>query len=129
MKITKHETLEQVQAKPRNERQPANGYFNGCETLHVELEPDKMQTIACRLPDGKFVTFAFVPSPSSPNGFECVDIHATIQPNGMNGETPIYKHHALGFNPGSTTFDTRKIEGKDISLLALLLAPRHYTKN
>lgn len=112
-----------------------NGEFNNCEHLFVEIEPGECQTISCKLPNGKFVTFGFVPS-SQPNEFECVDLHHTISPEPhwqeMRAEQceKQYPIHVVGFGYGGSVFDSRnpKHGGKPPLLATILLRSDYYLK-
>lgn len=104
------------------------GEFNNCQHLFLELTPNAYQTISCRLPSGKHVTFAFVPSKEDPNGFECVDIHSTVGKHWTDTTTlgrNHYQQHAIGFGKLSDPFDTRKMKQAP-SLITLLLAASHH---
>ncbi len=104
------------------------GEFNNCEHLFLQIEPGKCQTISCRLPNGKFVTFAFVKGPDGSEEMECVDIHTTSGQHWKDNETlgkNHYQQHLVGFSKGRDTFDTRKIKEKT-SLATLLLNSDYY---
>jgi hypothetical protein len=109
-----------------------NGDFNAGEHLHVEIEPGKNQTISCLLPNGKFVTFAFLPSRKGENEMECVDIHTTVgkpflrDPEREEGALA-YPQQLIGFCYGSDMFDTRRFS-KHTTLATLLLHKNHYNK-
>lgn len=103
------------------------GYFNRCEHLFVELTPGKYQTISIRLPNGKHVTFGFVPG-TTPEDFECVDIHSTVGAHWKDASTvgeDHYEQKLVGFAKGGNTFDTRKL-ARQTSLATLLLGKRHH---
>jgi hypothetical protein len=101
------------------------GEFNNCEHLFLQIEPGKWQTISCRLPNGKFVTFAFVPTATEE--IECVDIHTTagVRFKNRNGDFS-HQQNVIGFRCGSNSFDTRRIE-PHTSLITLLLHSNHNT--
>ena len=105
------------------------GEFNNCEHLFVEMAQGEHQTISCKLPNGVFVTFAFVPN--SDGSFECVDLHTTVQKTtlmkfGVKVEQPTaYVQQLIGFNRGSNSFDTRRMKSKTL-LATLLLHKSHY---
>lgn len=104
------------------------GEFNNCEHLFVQMEKGKYQTISCRLPNGKFVTFAFVPGEGEE--FECVDIHSTVgkrfQYKPADDKKDIhFVQHAIGFSRNGNTFDTRN-EVKPTGLITLLLNKTHH---
>jgi hypothetical protein len=104
----------------------ASGDFNRCEHLRLEVEAGKWQTISCKLPNGKFVTFAFVPGKG--NEIECVDLHTTVgtpMPRPDNDERTFFPQQLIGFALGTDTFDTRKGK-KTTSLATLLLGSQHY---
>lgn len=105
---------------------PAN--FNGGEHLRVEIEEGANQTISCKLPNGKFVTFAFCPS-STPGEMECVDIHTNsgpAVPRAKGDGGPVgFLQHLVGFTYGSNTFATKQLP-KPTTLATLLLSARHY---
>lgn len=97
-----------------------NGEFNACEHTFLECEPEKYQTISVKLPNGKFVSFAFIPA--SENEMECVDIHTTAgnEITDKNGDRK-YIHHAIGFAPqGRNSFDTRRLNDGTLFLTVLL---------
>lgn len=102
------------------------GHFNRCEHTFLQCEPGRWQTLSVALPNGKVVTFSFVPG--NGNEMECVDIHATVgkpfkyQP--ANAEVH-YVQHAIGFSGNGDTFDTRQIK-RPTSLITLLLAHHHH---
>jgi hypothetical protein len=104
------------------------GEFNNGEHLFVQLERGKNQTVSCRLPNGAFVTFAFVPGDGEE--FECVDIHSTVgkrfyyKPTDEKSDVH-YRQHAIGFSRNGDTFDTRKAN-KPTGLLTLLLNKTHH---
>lgn len=110
------------------------GEFNNCEHLFVQLEPQEMATISVRLPNGKFVTFSFIPAAGE--DFECVDIHATVGKHWKDDTTlgkDKWSHHLIGFTPGGgTTFDSRAEQPnptcstKPTTLATLLLGPGYY---
>lgn len=101
-------------------------HFNGGEHLFVDIAAGTHQTISCLLPNGKFVTFAFVPGDG--NEIECVDIHSTVgQPYKYKptDDDTHYTQHAIGFSRNGDTFDTRKA-GKPTGLITLLLNSSHH---
>lgn len=103
------------------------GHFNRCEHLFLELAPGQYQTISVRLPNGKHVTFAFVPG-STPDDFECVDIHATVGTHWKDKSTvgeDHYEQKLVGFAKGVDTFDTRKLKTRT-GLATLLLGAQHH---
>jgi len=103
------------------------GHFNRCEHLFVELSPGEYQTISVKLPNGKHVTFAFVPG-RTPDDFECVDIHSTVGRHWKDTTTVgenHYEQQLVGFAKEGNTFDTRKLPRKT-ALATLLLGSRHY---
>lgn len=103
------------------------GHFNRCEHLFVELAPGEYQTVSVRLPNGKHVTFAFVPG-SSPDDFECVDIHSTVGKHWKDSTTvgeDHYEQKLVGFAKDGDTFDTRKLPRKT-GLATLLLGAQHH---
>lgn len=105
----------------------SKGNFNAGEHLRVEIEPGKHQTISCKLPNGKFVTFAFCPA-NSPTEMECVDIHTTVAMPfpGAKPDELKFPQHLLGFSYHQPdTFDTRKAD-RPTTLATLLLHTRHY---
>ena len=53
-----------------------SGYakFNMGPHLCVDV-PDGWYTISCKTPDGKMITFAFIPDSESDAGHSCVDVH------------------------------------------------------
>lgn len=99
------------------------GDFNRGEHLRVKIEPDKFQTVSCELPNGRFVTFAFIPGPQG--DIRCVDIHSTNgpaekRPDGSMG----YAHHLIGFTQGGPhVFTTRNSDMKCV-LATLVLNDR-----
>ncbi len=101
------------------------GQFNNCEHLFIVLAPGQYQTVSCQLPNGKHVTFAFVPSDG--DEFECVDIHATVGKQWTDEQT-LGKHHyeqkLIGFSKHGNTFDSRK--GKHPTSLTTLLLKSPY---
>ena len=107
------------------------GHFNRCEHVFLELEAGKNQTVSVKLPDGRFVTFAFI-SGSAPNSFECCDIHSTVGKMWDDDKTlgvHCWEQHLVGFSKGRDTFDTRKIvkdKGVSTALATLLLAKDHH---
>lgn len=104
----------------------ALGEFNNCEHLFVQLEAGKYQTVSCRLPNGKFVTFAFVPGQGEE--MECVDVHSTAgQPFKYKptDKDTHYTQHAIGFSREGDTFDTRK--ANRTGLITVLLNSSHHT--
>lgn len=103
------------------------GEFNNCEHLFLEIAPDdKFSTISCKLPNGKFVTFSFVPGNPKGKEMECVDIHSTVgQPwKDKDGRTH-YNQHLVGFVDGTDSFDTRELKTKT-GLATLLLNKSHH---
>lgn len=100
--------------------------FNRGPHLAVDI-PAGHATITARTSDGKRITFAFVPYDDNTTG--CVDIeyHDAPAPLVENGHTKLNQFHAIGFTPGTTTFDTRGLK-KPTTLIAVLLADRHYKK-
>ena len=103
------------------------GHFNRCEHLFLELAPGQYQTVSVRLPNGKHVTFAFVPG-AKPEDFECVDIHATVGAHWKDKSTvggDHYEQKLVGFTKGSNTFDTRKLKQRT-GLATLLLGAQHH---
>lgn len=104
-----------------------DGHFNDCEHLFVDIEAGRNQTISCRLPNGKFVTFAFI---SSKKEFDCVDIHSTVGPKWNNDNTLGKQHwqqHLIGFSDkGGNSFYTPQLKEK--TTLATLLLSEHYFK-
>lgn len=106
----------------------ALGEFNNCEHLFVQLEPGEMTTISCRLPNGKFVTFCFMPTKGEE--FECVDIHSTVGKRFQYKPTDAkidvhYQQHAIGFSRRGDTFDTREVP-RPTGLITLLLNKTHH---
>ena len=105
------------------------GEFNRGEHLFVEIQPCSPQTISCKLPNGEFVTFAFVPATEG-NEFECVDIHSTVgkkfkyKPEDADDDIH-FVQQAIGFSRYGNTVDTRKA-GKPTGLLTLLLNKTHH---
>ena len=128
MKILKHE--------PKSDKtltgKVADGYFNGGEHLFVSIEPEAYQTISCRLPNGRYVTFAFVPGKRGTDEIGCVDIHTTVGKPFLR-ERPAddydvaYPQQLVGFRRGPDTFDTRELPHVT-TLTTLLLGDQHYTK-
>lgn len=105
------------------------GQFNNCEHLFIELSSGQCQTISCKLPNGRHVTFAFVPSTG--DEFECVDIHATVGKHWIDSFTlgeHHYQQHLVGFRKGGNTFDTRKLT-HTTSLATLLLNSTYHQCN
>lgn len=103
------------------------GHFNRCEHLFVELTPGEYQTISVKLPNGKHVTFGFVPG-RSPEDFECVDIHSTVGRHWKDRSTvgeDHYEQKLIGFAKEGDTFDTRELARKT-GLATLLLGTRHH---
>ncbi len=103
------------------------GHFNRCEHLFVELTPGEYQTISVKLPNGKHVTFGFVPG-RTPEDFECVDIHSTVGRHWKDGSTvgeDHYEQKLIGFAKEGDTFDTRKLARKT-GLATLLLGAHHH---
>lgn len=116
-----------------NERGPE--LFNGGQHIFIDIEPNKNQTLSCRLPNGKVVTFAFVPagnSIKSSNEIECVDIHSNVGPELPRPDKTgnFNRHHLIGFTVGGTAFDTRRVESANpkhvTSMATLLLRTGHY---
>lgn len=104
------------------------GHFNRCEHLFVELTPGEYQTISVKLPNGKHVTFGFVPG-RTPEDFECVDIHSTVGKHWRDSTTvgeDHYEQKLIGFAKEGETFDTRKLTRKT-GLATLLLGARHHS--
>lgn len=104
------------------------GRCNRCEHLFVELMPGEYQTISVKLPNGKHVTFGFVPG-RTPGDFECVDIHATVGKHWRDTTTAgkdHYEQKLIGFAKEGDTFDTRKLARKT-ALATLLLGARHHS--
>lgn len=104
------------------------GDFNRCEHLFVELAPGEYQTISVKLPNGKHVTFSFVPG-GTPGDFECVDIHSTVGRHWKDRSTvgeDHYEQKLIGFAKEGDTFDTRKLARKT-ALATLLLGSQHYS--
>ena len=104
----------------------AMGEFNNCEHTFMQVEAGKYQTVSCRLPNGKFVTFAFCPGQG--DEMECVDIHSTCgEPfKYKSGDSDIhYKQQAIGFSRNGDTFDTRKAN-KPTGLMTVLLNKSHH---
>jgi hypothetical protein len=107
--------------------------FNNCEHLFVRLDPGKCQTISVQLPNGKHVTFGFIPSGDT-GEFECVDLHCTMgRPFRVEGRVGKWFHrqHLAGFSAdnSATVFDTRQqfdTPEKRTTLATLLLHPRYY---
>jgi hypothetical protein len=99
------------------------GHFNNCEHTFMELEAGKDQTISVKLPNGKFVTFAFIHGQGTDT--ECVDIHSTVgkefkyKPTDEDSDIH-FVQHAIGFSRRGDTFDTRDA-GKPTGLITLLL--------
>lgn len=78
------------------------GHFNRCEHLFVELAPGEYQTISVKLPNGKHVTFGFVPG-TVPDDFEGVDIHSTVGAHWKDPSTvgeDHYEQKLVGFAKG-----------------------------
>ena len=121
MKYLKHETV-----LPAEQSEPGN--FNAGEHIYVEIEPGQAQTVSCRLPNGCYVTFAFLPGQD--NEMECVDIHSDVGPEVArprgNGDDPGRLQHLIGFGFGGDSFDTRTAKNP-CTLSTLLLHSRHYT--
>lgn len=118
MKVLRHEHVEKADLQA--------GQFNNCEHLFIELAPGQCQTVSCQLPNGKHVTFGFVPGEG--NEFECVDLHATVGRHWTDDTTfgrHHYQQHLIGFAKQGDTFDTRKGK-KPTSLATLLLSSKHY---
>lgn len=73
IKVTGQRKVESTDRRPE--------HFNGGEHLFVEIAANEYQTISCKLPNGKFVTFAFIPAGNSTqpsNEIECVDLHSNV---------------------------------------------------
>ena len=109
----------------------AQGHFNRGEHLFVAIEPGRYQTISCGLPNGRHVTFAFVPGSSEGTEMECVDIHATVGKHFSSDHTvgkEMWTHHLVGFSAdGGDAFDTRRLNhARRTSLATLLLSLHHY---
>jgi hypothetical protein len=105
----------------------ADGTFNGGEHTFLELEPHKHQTVSVKLPNGEYVTFAFVPG-SNDLETECVDIHSTVGQKFKYKATDDDVHfvqQAIGFSRWGDTFDTRNCD-KPTGLLTLLLNKTHH---
>jgi hypothetical protein len=106
----------------------SDGTFNGGEHTFMELEAGKNQTISVKLPNGEYVTFAFVPSQGLE--IECVDIHSTVgqkfkyKASDSNDDIH-FVQHAIGFSRWGDTVDTRKSD-KPTGLLTLLLNKSHH---
>lgn len=103
-----------------------DGHFNGGDHVFIEVEAGAHQTVSCKLPNGKFVTFAFMPGTGAE--FECVDIHSTVGKHWTDEQTLGRNHwqqQAVGFSKGNNTFDTRKVQ-TPTSLITLLLASGHH---
>jgi hypothetical protein len=118
MKIVRQEHIEKADIRA--------GQFNNCEHLFIELAPGQCQTVSCHLPNGKHVTFAFVPGTG--NEFECVDIHSTVGKHWIDNLTfglHHYQQHLVGFSRQGDTFDTRRIK-RPTSLATLLLSSHHH---
>ncbi len=122
--------LLKVTAQYKVEAPDANaGHFNRCEHLFVELTPGEYQTISVRLPNGKHVTFGFVPG-RTPDDFECVDIHSTVGKHWTDSATvgkDHYEQKLIGFAKEGDTFDTRKLDRKT-GLATLLLGAHHHVE-
>jgi hypothetical protein len=118
--------MKDIQIKNVTNTDLTKGEFNNCEHVCMQVEPGKYQTISCRLPNGKFVTFGFVPGVG--DEMECVDIHSTVGKHWTDKNTVGELHfvqHLIGFAPGCDTFDTRLMK-KPTSLATLLLNKLHY---
>lgn len=118
MKILRQEMIHEADIRA--------GEFNNCEHLFIQVEPGQCQTVSCRLPNGKHVTFAFVPGTGAE--FECVDIHSTVGRHWVDSFTlglHHYQQHLIGFSKPGDTFDTRKIK-RPTSLATLLLSSKHH---
>lgn len=123
MKLIKQETIKKSVL--------ALGQFNGGEHTYLECEEGKHQTLSVKLPNGKFVTFAFIPSGDA-GEIECVDIHSTVgQPfkyKSNDADTDVhYQQNGIGFGRNFDSFDTRKSvkAGKPTGLMTLLLHSNH----
>jgi hypothetical protein len=106
----------------------AQGLFNGGEHTFLELEHGKHQTVSVKLPNGKFITLAFVPS-NDPNEVECADIHTTCGAvyKNSNGEIS-YQQSLIGFGDhGCDTFATRVLK-VPTGLATILLHSNHNQK-
>ncbi len=119
MKVRAHTTIKGCDSKIEQ------GHFNGGEHLFLEIDGQTHQTVSCILPNGKFVTFAFVPGQEGQ--VECVDIHTTageqFKYKPSDSDTH-YSQKLIGFSRAGDTFDSRK-SGKPTGLATLLLHPRH----
>lgn len=122
MKIRAHTTISGKDSKLEN------GHFNGGEHLFIDIDGMTNQTISCILPNGKFVTFAFIPH--GDGQVESVDIHSTAGKPfryKSSDEDVHYEQHLIGFARNGDTFDTRKT-GRPTGLSTLLLHPSHHAK-
>jgi hypothetical protein len=126
--VNQRKSTKILEQKHVTEADIKKGEFNNGEHVFIELEPGQWQTVSCRLPNGKYVTFAFCPgSNDNPTELECVDIHATVGRHWTDEHTAGRDHwqqHLVGFSKGGTTFDTRKI--KQTTSLATLLLHKNY---
>jgi hypothetical protein len=113
------------------------GHFNACEHLFVDIEPGRNQTISCRLPNGKYVTFCFCRgSDQEPKEMGFVDIHSTVGPHFLSEEAlgrDQWQMHLVGFCPAAPdSFDTRRAKmvipdpKKSPTTLATLLLNKEY---
>ena len=120
--------IRQENQPSQDERDIAAGYFNGGEHLFVQIEPGAYQTISARLPNGKFVTFAFVARNSTSEDILCVDLHTTVgkpYPRKDGNKGDLYPIHLVGFCTGTNSFDTRKIDRRT-NLATVLLSDEYY---
>lgn len=94
----------------------AEGYkkFNGGDHLPVDI-PTQGATLTCNLPDGKQITFCFIPKEKT-REIECCDILLS----GRAGEAK--KQKILGFAKGKTY---KFAEKEDIQLTTILIADSH----
>lgn len=112
-----------LQITPDDAAAKALGFagFNRNPHLCVEV-PNGGFTLSCRLGDGTRVTFAFVATRSGDVPAGCVDIqlHDETRRHPARPDLPVFD--MIGFGPGPTVFDTRKIEDKPMTLATVLLA-------
>ena len=106
-----------------------HGEFNNCEHLFIELEAGKWQTVSCRLPNGKYVTFAFGPEFNDTSAeLKWVDIHSTVGRHWTDEHTfprDHWQQHLAGLSQDGTVFDTSKMK-EVINLTTLLLHKKYH---
>ena len=103
--------------------------FNSYPHLDVEIPPGGF-TISTRTPDGKRVTFCWLPTTEEPNSMHhCIDIKYcdAAAPKAHNGDVELPVMHMIAFGPGNTTCDTRRSD-KPTTLATILIGDQYYEK-